>query len=164
MRLEKHGRGVEQAWQMLDTFASLGVHAFDLTRTDIDGHKRGFRAAVSVELLRRGMPGWLESALQLQHNLIVRPKRAAAELVQLDDLDKARLEGLRCVSFLILSTSAGNHQAWVAVRECAADFARGGKRQTMVRTPAQPDPDCAGSGNGYPGALASAAGFGRAAS
>ena len=42
MRIEKHGRGVEQAWQMLDTFASLGVHAFDLTQTDIDGHKRGF--------------------------------------------------------------------------------------------------------------------------
>jgi hypothetical protein len=59
MRIEKHGRGVEQAWQMLDIFASLGVHAFDLTRTDMDGHKRGFRAAVSGAALRTGVPGWL---------------------------------------------------------------------------------------------------------
>jgi len=27
MRLEKHGRGVEQAWQMLDVFASLACTA-----------------------------------------------------------------------------------------------------------------------------------------
>lgn len=124
MRMKKHGRGVEQAWQMLDTFGSLGVHAFDLTSTDIDGRKRGFRAAVSLAELRLGMPGWLESTIHLQHNLIVRPKRAVALLVQLDDLDEASLEGLRSVSFLILSTSAGNHQAWVAVRDCGVDYAR----------------------------------------
>jgi hypothetical protein len=56
MDMEKHGRGVEQAWQMLDLFASLGVHAFDLTETDIDGLKRGFRRAVRLEVLRCGMP------------------------------------------------------------------------------------------------------------
>jgi DNA primase RepB-like protein len=45
-------------------------------------------------------------------------------LVQLDDLDQARLESLRPVSFLILATSAGNHQAWVALREGTAEDAR----------------------------------------
>jgi len=48
MRLEKHGRGVEQAWQMLDLFASLGAHTFDLTLTATDGHKRGFRPAQNL--------------------------------------------------------------------------------------------------------------------
>lgn len=124
MLLEKHGRGVEQAWQMLDLFASLGVHTFDLTRTDMDGQKRGYRAAQGLEALRRWMPSLMRSALQCRHNLIVRPKGARAELVQLDDLRGTMLERVRNTAFLILTTSAGNHQAWVAVRECGPDFAR----------------------------------------
>jgi RepB DNA-primase from phage plasmid len=124
MRLEKHGRGVEQAWQMLDLFASLGVHTFDLTRTDMDGQKRGYRAAQGLEALRRWMPSLMRSAIQCRHNLIVRPKGARAELVQLDDLRGTMLERVRNTAFLILTTSAGNHQAWVAVRECGPDFAR----------------------------------------
>lgn len=124
MLLEKHGRGVEQAWQMLDLFASLGVHTFDLTRTDMDGQKRGYRAAQGLEALRHWMPSLMRSAMQCRHNLIVRPKGARAELVQLDDLRGTMLERVRNTAFLILTTSAGNHQAWVAVRECGPDFAR----------------------------------------
>jgi hypothetical protein len=124
MNLEKHGRGVEQAWQMLDLFASLGVHAFDLTETDIDGQQRGFRRAVRLEALRHGMPQWMDSAIPCRHNLIVRPQRAAIDLVQLDDLSGAMLERLKAAAFLILATSAGNHQVWVAMPECALGFAR----------------------------------------
>lgn len=124
MNPEKHGRGVEQAWQMLDVFASLGVHSFDLTRTDLDGHKRGFHAARGLEEIRRWMPALLRSANQYRHNLIVRPKGATAELVQLDDLGGTMLERVRGAAFLILTTSAGNHQAWVAARECGPDWAR----------------------------------------
>lgn len=124
MNPEKHGRGVEQAWQMLDLFAGLDVPSFDLTRTDMDGQKRGYRAAQSVEALRRWIPSLLRSAIQRGHNLIVRPKGATAELVQLDDLRGVLLERVRSAAFLILTTSAGNHQAWVAVRECGPDFAR----------------------------------------
>ena len=124
MNLEKHGRGVEQAWQMLDLFASLGVHAFDLTETDIDGQQRGFRRAVRLEALRHGMPQWMDSAIPCRHNLIVRPQRAAIDLVQLDDLSGAMLERLKAAAFLILATSAGNHQVWVAMPESALGFAR----------------------------------------
>jgi hypothetical protein len=46
------------------------------------------------------------------------------ELVQLDDLSGATLERLKAAAFLILATSAGNHQVWVAMPECALDFAR----------------------------------------
>ena len=124
MNPEKHGRGVEQAWQMLDLFASLGVGSFDLTRTDMDGQKRSYRAAQNLEGLRRWMPSLMSSASQCRHNLIVRPKGATAELVQLDDLRGTMLERVRRAAFLILTTSAGNHQAWVAVRECGPDLAR----------------------------------------
>ena len=109
---------------MLDLFASLGVHAFDLTHTDIDGYKQGFRRAVGCEALRCGMPHLLDSAIHRQHNLIMRPQCAPVELVQLDDLSGAVLERLKAAAFLILATSVGNHQAWVAVPECGADFAR----------------------------------------
>ena len=121
---EKHGRGVEQAWQMLDLFASLGVRAFDLTQTDVEGQKRGFRRGVGWEALRCGAPLLLDSAIQRQHNLIVRPRRVSVELVQLDDLSGTMLERLKSVAFLILATSVGNHQAWVAVPECAPEWVR----------------------------------------
>jgi len=124
IRPEKHGRGVQQACQMLDIFASLDIHTFDLTRTDMDGHKRSYRAAQSLEVLRRWMPSLMRSANHWRHNLIVRPKGGTAELVQLDDLRGTMLERVRHAAFLILATSAGNHQAWVAVRECGPDFAR----------------------------------------
>jgi hypothetical protein len=139
MNPEKHGRGVEQAWQMLDVFASLGVHSFDLTRTDIDGHKRGFHAARSWKEIRRWMPWLLRSANLCQHNVIVRPKGATAELVQLDDLGGTMLERVRSAAFLILTTSAGNHQAWVAARECGPDFAR------RLRQASGADPSASGA-------------------
>jgi hypothetical protein len=115
---------VEQAWLMLDIFASLGVHTFDLTGTDMDGRKRSFCPHQRWAWLRRGMAVLLESAVAHQDNLIVRPRGATAELIQLDDLSGAGLDPVRNVAFLILATSAGNHQAWVAVREGSADLAR----------------------------------------
>jgi len=121
---EKHGRGVEQARQMLDTFASLGVRAFDLTQTDMDGHLRGFRQAVDWEALWRWIPHLMQPGMQKRQNLIVRPKRTRVELIQLDDLNGTGVERLKTAAFLILRTSAGNYQIWVAVPERSPDFAR----------------------------------------
>jgi hypothetical protein len=122
--IEKHGRGVEAAWQMLDVLASVGTSRFDLTRTDVDGQKRGYCAGQSIEQLRCGIPSLLRSALQCRHNLIVRPRGGTAKLIQLDDLGGTELERVRLAAFLVLTTSAGNHQAWVAVRGGGVDFAR----------------------------------------
>ena len=120
----KHGRGVEPAWQMLDMFASLGAHTFDVTRTDIDGHKRAFGRGMHLETIRSRILDWMEAASQCQHNLIVRPQGARTELTQLDDLSGVMLERIRAAAFLILATSPGNHQAWVAIVDGGADFAR----------------------------------------
>jgi RepB DNA-primase from phage plasmid len=116
--------GVVEAWQMVDLFASLEVPAFDLTTTDVDGRKRGFRRAVSGAALRQEMPDLLDAAIQRQQNLIVRPRDGRVALIQLDDLSGAMLEIVRAAAFMILATSAGNHQAWVAVVESKAGFAR----------------------------------------
>ena len=118
------GRGEEEAWQMLDLFASLGVCRFELTWTNLDGRKCDYRAAQPLERLRRWMPWLLATAIERRQNLIVRPQRGWAELVQLDDLRGTMLERVRQAAFLILTTSRGNHQAWVAVRECGEDLAR----------------------------------------
>ncbi len=139
MTEEKHGRGVEQAWQMLDLFAGLGVHSFDVTRTDVDGYKYDYRAAQNLEVLRRGTPSLLGAALERRQNLIVRPRGARAELVQLDDLDESGLERTRSVALLILATSPGNHQVWVAVRECGPDWAR------RLRQASGADPSASGA-------------------
>lgn len=121
---EKHGRGVEQAWQMLGLFGSLGVERFDLTWTGLDGNKRSFRAAQSLVALRNWMPSLLRSAVERRHNLILRPGGSPVRLVQLDDLRGAQLQPVSRAAFLILRTSCGNHQAWVAVRECEPEMAR----------------------------------------
>ena len=136
---EKHGRGVEQAWQMLDLFASLDVPALDLTITDGDGHKREFHRAVSLVGLRQGIPHLLDATIRRQQNLILRPRGAAVELVQLDDLPGAMLARFGAAAFMILATSPGNHQAWVGVRECPAGLAR------RLRQASGADPSASGA-------------------
>jgi hypothetical protein len=77
----------------------------------------------------RGLPRLFPGAKARQNNIIVRPYGDKVHFVQLDDLDEARLGGVRAAAFLTLQTSPGNHQAWVAVSdrtntEDAKDFAR----------------------------------------
>ena len=124
MRTEKHGRGIGPAREALHTFASVGVERFDVTQTDVDGNQRGFRRAQTVEMLDRDLETLMDSAIQHQRNLIVRPHSSKVTLVQLDDLAAITLERIKEFAFLTLTTSPASHQAWVAVRECGAEFAR----------------------------------------
>jgi RepB DNA-primase from phage plasmid len=114
---------------MLDTFASVGATHFDLTHTNIDGEKRGFRPSQSIAQLKNSLPKLFPGAAERQNNIIVRPTGDKVHLVQLDDLDTAGLKRVGEVAFLTLQTSPGNHQAWVAVSglpspQEAKDFAR----------------------------------------
>jgi hypothetical protein len=58
---------------MLDTFTSVGVTRFDLTRIDIDGEKRGFRPQQSMGQLSN-FPG----AEARRNNIIIRPRSGKA--------------------------------------------------------------------------------------
>jgi hypothetical protein len=109
---------------MLAACASVGVDRFDLTLTDASGDKVAFRGARSLSELRASLPQLLKDAARQQHNVIVRPKSSGPALIQLDDLDSTAEARLRPVSFLTLCTSPGNYQAWVAVADGDADFAR----------------------------------------
>jgi RepB DNA-primase from phage plasmid len=138
---EKHGGGVGAALRMLDIFASVGVQWFDLTHTNLDGEKRGFRPKQSLEEIRRSMPFLVPSSSRRQNNVIVRPHSPAPVLlVQLDDLTPANLARVHSVAFLTLETSPGNFQAWVAVDGSPdADFAR------RLRKGAGADPTASGA-------------------
>jgi RepB DNA-primase from phage plasmid len=120
---------LDEALRMLDTFASVGATHFDLTHIDIDGEKRGFRPRQSLAQLKNSMPRLFPGAAERQNNIIVRPLSDKVHFVQLDDLDAAGLSRVGEAAFLILQTSPGNHQAWVAVSglespEEAKDFSR----------------------------------------
>jgi hypothetical protein len=143
--MKKHGRGERQdaavqARAMLAAFASVGALRFDLTFTNITGGKTGFLPSCSLDHLFSQMETILRDAVARQHNVIVRPRARDTTLVQLDDLDDAGAERLRPVSFLVLRTSPGSYQSWVALDASAdPDFAR------RLRRGAGADPTASGA-------------------
>ena len=118
----------DEAFRMLDVFASVGATHFDLTHLDIDGQKRGFRPRQTIGQLKNSLPKLFPGATQRQNNIIVRPYSDKTLMVQLDDLDESGLSRVGEAAFLALHTSPRNHQAWVAVSgidpQDAKDFAR----------------------------------------
>jgi len=133
------GARITTALAMLDAFASVGAASFDVTLTDLAGEKTGYQANRSVEELRRSIRACLEAADRLQNNFIVRPRSTAAKLIQLDDLDAAKADRVAAHAFLLLETSPGNFQAWVAVKNAPADFPR------RLRKGSGADPTASGS-------------------
>ena len=141
-RIEQRGGGMvdetgstaqSEAQRMLDAFASVGVTQFDIAHTNIDQEKRGYRRAQTLRQVKTSMPYLLDSAPRRQNNVIVRPHHPpAVVLVQLDDLKEEQLERVRAAAFLVLQTSPGNHQAWVAVEGGDRDFARRLKKGTQA--------------------------------
>src|SRR5215472_10068928 len=117
----------EQGLELLQAFASVGVKAFAVTLTDLEGKKlpQGYYSHCSLEQLRHTLGPMLRAATAHQHNVIVRPaKSESVELVQLDDLAESDLGRLSPVSLVVLRTSPGNGQSWVAVEDATPDFAR----------------------------------------
>jgi hypothetical protein len=110
-----------EALAMVDAFASVGANSFDITWTDATGEEQAFRRNWLAAHLYQALPAWmLDDAERKQRNVIVRPRAGSSvTLVQLDDLDAAKLARVTDAAFLILETSPGNYQAWVALR--AAD-------------------------------------------
>jgi len=124
---------------MLAVFASVGVKHFDITWTNVAGGKVAFRSNRTTDELHGALPRLLDDAARQHRNFIIRPRSGGPALIQLDDIDAAAEARLRPVSFLTLRTSPGNYQAWVAVAEADADFAR------RLRRGAGADPSASGA-------------------
>jgi hypothetical protein len=129
----------QKALEMLDAFASVGAERFDITFADIAGKKVEFRGNRLLGWLRPTIAEILDDAVDQQLNVIVRPRPSGPTLVQLDDLDQDAVVRLRPVSFLILRTSPGNYQAWVAVADADAEFPRRLRKGTCA------DPSASGA-------------------
>jgi cell division inhibitor SulA len=107
---------VARAEEMLKAFASIGATVFDLTCTDIDEKKAVFRKSRPFPTLTAQVPVILQTADSRQWNVIVRPHAGQGRvLVQLDDLDRPKVERVRNLSFLVIETSPESFQAWLAV-------------------------------------------------
>ena len=118
---------VDQALELLQAFASVGVKSFALTLTNIEGQKlpQGYYSHCSPEQLKHMLRPMLKVARAQQHNVIIRPGQSErVELVQLDDLAEPELRRLGPVSLVVLATSPGNGQSWVAVEDATPGFAR----------------------------------------
>lgn len=102
---------------MLETFASIGATHFDVTFTHLTGEKRGFRCNRTLAEVKDSMPPLVASSTKRQNNVIVRPRVEGATCIQLDDLDREKGQQIASAAFLMLETSPGNYQAWVAVKE-----------------------------------------------
>jgi hypothetical protein len=129
--------------RMLDLFGSIGADRFHVTKTNVLENKTRAWPA-TPERLRQTLPAILRAAavrkpcriesgqtIMAGENVIVRPMSRATSFIQLDDLSADVLDRVRTVSFLTLATSAGNHQAWIAVsglsespRDQVKDFVR----------------------------------------
>jgi hypothetical protein len=120
----------KQALGMFAAFASVGVRSFDVTFTNIEGEKIRFQVNRSVDELRHLIDKALHAAIETKENYIIRPRFKGPQIIQLDDLDAAKTERLAPHAFIVLRTSPGNFQVWVAVcdtpqqSDAAKDFAR----------------------------------------
>jgi hypothetical protein len=138
-----------QAMRMIDAFASVGGTHFDVTFLDIEGKKRGFRPLQTARQVKHSLPKLFPGLRERQNSLVVRPYSERATIIQLDDLKADTLAPVRDVSFLILQTSTGNFQAWVAVSGLTdpKDFARRLRKGTHADISASGAPRVAGTLN-----------------
>lgn len=149
-RLVVASQGVAEALRLLEVFASVGAQAFDITHTNLQQEKRGFRPAQSLAQARQSMPYLVPSAARRQNNLIVRPRAGTAALIQLDDLGPENLARIASAAFLILQTSPRGIQAWVAVQDAPKGYASRLKEGTGADKEASGATRVAGTANFKP--------------
>jgi DNA invertase Pin-like site-specific DNA recombinase len=116
-----------EAERMLDLFTSVGARSFVVTKTDVEQKLIWGKTYPAAEL-RQKLPTMVRTSADRKpyytsegrivsagENLIVRPTGPDVAFVQLDDLSAEQLERVRPAAFLIIATSPGNHQAWIAI-------------------------------------------------
>jgi hypothetical protein len=137
-----------EARAMIEAFASVGATRFDVTWTNAAGDMELFRCGVSLADLRRTVTAMLDIAPAHQRNVIVRPRGPGVTFIQLDDLKADQLPPLARAAFLMLETSPGNYQAWLALPGTEdKDFARRLRKGTGADTTASGATRVAGSLN-----------------
>jgi hypothetical protein len=138
---------VVSALHMLKLFDSVGAASFDITHTDIEQQRTGFRRDQTLAAASESIPHLIAAADRRQRNIIVRPRSLDTALIQLDDLDEAKARKTAPAAFLILETSPGNYQAWVAVKNAPVGLATRLRKGTEADRSASGATRIAGSAN-----------------
>ena len=114
-----------EAMRMLEGFVSVGAARFDVVQTTMNKEGRGRWQGQSPSEARRLIERLLDDCALQRLNLIIFPRvDPPSFLIQLDDLSAERLEQIRFLAFLVIQTSPGGHQAWLAVEGCDASFCK----------------------------------------
>jgi RepB DNA-primase from phage plasmid len=98
---------------MCELCKSVGATMVDVTWTTSAGQPRRFDEDVSLADFARALPAILDDATRQRRNVIIRPHGPGVTLLQLDDLKAHQLPS---VAFVVLETSPGNYQAWLALQ------------------------------------------------
>jgi hypothetical protein len=123
---------LNEAFKMLDIFASCGAQSFVVTKTELESpsHKKLiWGKTYPIETLREKLPGIVrtsgirspiklpdESEVMAGENVIIRPIGSNVAFVQLDDLKtQEQIDRVHPAAFIIHETSPGSRQAWIAV-------------------------------------------------
>jgi DNA invertase Pin-like site-specific DNA recombinase len=117
---------IAEGERMIDVFASVGAREFVVTKLDLN-QDLIWGKTYAIKDLREKLPAMMRTAEQRAtvltksgesvmagENLIIRPKSDETTFIQLDDLKPKQLERARDACFLIVATSPGNYQAWIA--------------------------------------------------
>jgi DNA invertase Pin-like site-specific DNA recombinase len=118
---------IREAQRLIDVFTSAGARQFVVTKLDVEQAIKWGKAYSAGEL-RNLLPAMVRTAefrrkhtlasgqeIEAGENLIVRPSGPDVIFVQLDDLTVDQLKPLYPASCLMINTSPGNYQAWMAV-------------------------------------------------
>ena len=108
---ENNGRGDIEALKMLDVFASVGVQFFDITHTNFEGEKRGFRPKQSLATTRTSMPH--QSRTGGRADIERRP--SPAPVAQGHKRDCLRQTGAAQQDRYIVAACVGDHQIQLSV-------------------------------------------------
>jgi hypothetical protein len=136
----------KQALAMLEAFNSVGATVFDVTLFDIEERQQGFQSGRGVDELKRTAAARLEIASRSRNNIVIRPRSTTALLIQLDDLNDEKAGKVEGHAFMIVRTSAGNNQAWLAVSDGPRESDREAAKQFRKRVRAGAGADRSATG------------------
>ena len=128
----------EEPLAFLDLLTSIGADRFDVSFLPLDSRLDGREnqaepardSSVAVrrpnltgecaEKTRRKILGLIADADRDQESVVIRPHAPGVQIVQLDDLNAETVFRLNDVLFMVIETSQGRYQGWVAVNEAEA--------------------------------------------
>jgi hypothetical protein len=147
---------LSEAEGTLDAFTSVGAE--DVVAVVVDdtlpyGENKVSDEHLSVREFRRSLPYYLEHNLDNPtHSLCVRP-RGPRRLIQVDDCSWEVVRLLLPFAFLVVMTSPGNYQVWIALADVIPDDEEFKAQKRRLYKKLNPKKDPKGANGGAHGSI-----------